>query len=51
MVMETTIARGAEAVISRVGDTMIVKLRVRKVHCHPEIDAKLRKNVSTQLTR
>lgn len=43
MVMETTIARGAEAVISKVGDTTIVKLRVRKGYRLPEIDLKIRK--------
>lgn len=41
--MVTAIARGAEAVISKVGDT-IVKLRVRKGYRLPEIDLKIRKN-------
>lgn len=40
--METIIAKGAEAVISRVGDT-IVKLRVRKGYRLPEMDLKIRK--------
>lgn len=40
---EAPIARGAEAVISRVGDT-IVKLRVRKGYRLPEIDLKIRKS-------
>lgn len=40
--MVTAIARGAEAVISKVGDT-IVKLRVRKGYRLPEIDLRIRK--------
>lgn len=40
---ETIIAKGAEAVISRVGDT-IMKLRVRKGYRLPEIDSKIRKS-------
>lgn len=40
---EKIIARGAEAIISRVGDK-IVKLRVKKGYRHPVIDEKLRKS-------
>ncbi len=41
--METIIAKGAEAVISRVGDMTIVKLRVRKGYRLPEMDLRIRK--------